>query len=255
MKSDGFDPMKQYLKGKKDWIRLDFRENKSLWRDSHSLLRLSEKKSQEDSHPPMFLDMLANHVLDEILDVQRVIHYMAYGMGMDPANPQSAKIILYRSEHLPIPMSYLQPDRNEALVGELKNAIDLADLVRSKLWIATRMLAKLIISPTADQKGAIQPDPKNIASLMEHWSAERLFWSALELPFLELLQDLPSDTSALKRWKEALKQIARESLSTVEHLAGESTNALKAAVKADGILGGELKELFSELETQKEATV
>ncbi len=255
MNLDGFDPMKQYVKGKKDWLRLDFKENKSLWRDSHSLLRLSEKKKQEESHPPMFLDALANLIQDDILDKQRIFHYMAYGMGMDPANPQSAKIILYRSEHLPVPMSYLQPDRNDVLVGELKNAVDFADTVRSKLWGATNTLAKLIISPTADQKDGKQPDPKNVASLTAHWGVERLFWSALEVPFLEFLQDLPNDPSAMNRWKEALKRIAWESLSTAERMAGESSNALKAAVKADGVLGGGLKDLFSENEPQKEATV
>jgi len=250
-----FDPMKQYKKGKKDWVRLDFREEKGLWRDSHLLLHLSKKDNQGDSQPPKFIDRLAELVDEGVLDKKHLFHYMAYGIGMDPENPQMARIILYRAEHLPVPFSYFQSNENDDLVGKVRDAIDLADKVRAKLSFAASILAKFFISPTADLKDGKQPDPKDIKKLASHYGTERFFWSRLEVPFYEFLQTMPVDKTAIARWNETLQQIAKEALQSAIRMAGENTHALKAAVRAEGVLYGELKKLFEELQPQKEATV
>ncbi len=247
-----FDPMKQYKKGKKDWIRLDFKEEKGLWRDSHLLLHLSRKDNQGDSQPPQFIDRLAELVDESILDKKHLFHYMAYGIGMDPENPQMARIILYKSEHLPVPFSYFQSNENEDLVGTVRQAIEFADNVRAKLSFATSVLAKFFISPTADLKDGKQPDSKDIKKLASHYGAERFFWSRLEVPFYEFLQTMPEDESALSRWKETLQETAWEALKNAERMAGENTKALKAATRAEGVLYGELKKLFPESQPQKE---
>ena len=89
--------------------------------------------------------------------------------------------------------------------------------------------------------------------LYKHWGTDRIFWSKLETPFNVFLQNLPNDSSAMDRWKEILQQTAWDALAGAERMAGESTTALKAAVKARGTLAYELKKLFSEIEIQKEA--
>ena len=74
------------------------------------------------------------------------------------------------------------------------------------------------------------------------------------IAFIRFIEELPSDPSAIDRWKEILQQTARDAFAGAERLAGESTKALKAAVKGRGVLAYELKELFAEIQTQKEAT-
>lgn len=94
---------------------------------------------------------------------------------------------------------------------------------------------------------------KDANALYDHWSVERIFWSKLETPFNIFIQNLPNDSSAMDRWKETLQKTAWDSLAGAERFAGESTNAIKAAVRARGLLAYELKKLFSETEIQKEA--
>ena len=113
-------------------------------------------------------------------------------------------------------------------------------------------MAFMIVSKNSSEKIVNKIPKGNPAhTLYEHWGTDRIFWSKLETPFNVFIQTLPNDSTAMDRWKETLKQTAKNAFSNAEKMAGESTTALKAAVKANGVLHGKLKELFSEI--QKEA--
>lgn len=106
-------------------------------------------------------------------------------------------------------------------------------------------MAVLIVSPTSDGKkwaeiGKLTKEDAN--KLYQHWGAERVYWSQLEVPFNDFIYSLPIDSeSAIKQWTERLQQTAKDALASAERMAGENANALKAAVRANGILRGELK--------------
>jgi hypothetical protein len=145
--------------------------------------------------------------------------------------------------------------RKEELINDLSDALAFAEKTRSLLWVAGSLMALLITSPQSDGKSSqeISKNAKETANaLYDHWGTERIFWSKLEIPFNVFIQTLPNDSSAMDRWKATLQQTARDSLAGAERLTGESTTALKAAVKARDILAYGLKKLFSEIQTQKE---
>lgn len=240
------DPFKQYSKKDKGWMHLPFTENRSLWRDSHILLK---RNKPDEYHPPQIFDWLSLILQEtDCLEYKQIYRYMALGAGVHFKN---AKIYFYRHENMPLPLSYFA---DEELVEKLTSAIAYTEGTKSSLWRATSSMAKILIASSSDEKGGRQPDPDDVAKLIKHWGAEISYWAKLETPFMRFIEELPTDSSAMDRWKETLQKTAWDSLAGAERLAGESTTALKAAVKARGTLAYELKKLFSEIEIQKEAT-
>jgi CRISPR system Cascade subunit CasA len=244
------DPMKHYRIDKKDGYKvLRFFEEKALWRDSSTLFKVHNSTT---TRPTRNFSWLANLSLEGKVDKHSAYKFMALGMATENGR---AKIEFYRHENMPMPLSYLT---DETLADKLKEALLYAEETKSVLWQATSTMANIFIAPASDLKGGRRPDPADVAKLLKHWSAESNYWAKLETAFMQFIQDLPndspSDSSVMERWKEILQQTARQAFSGAERLAGESTNALKAAVKGRGVLTYKLKELFAEIQTQKEAT-
>jgi CRISPR system Cascade subunit CasA len=239
------DPMKHYrIDEKKGYLVLRFSEERVLWRDSSALFKVHNPKT---TRPPFNFIWLANLAEEEKVEMRHAYRFMALGMAND-----QAKISFYRHETFPLPVEYLQKDD---LVAALSEALGFAELTRKSLWTAVSLMALLVISPKSDglswkEVSQISKDEAN--ALYEHWGTERLFWSALEVPFLDFLQQLPNDTTALDRWKETLQRTARDALTGAERMAGESATALKAAVRARGALAGGLNKLLPELKLPKE---
>jgi len=239
------DPFKQYSKKDKGWMHLPFTENRSMWRDSHTLLK---RNRPDEYHPPKAFDWLSLILQEtDYLERKQIYRYMALGAGVHFKN---AKIWFYRHENMPLPLSYFD---DETLIEKLTTAITYTEDTKSSLWRATSTMAKILISPSSDEKGSRQPDPGDVAKLLKHWGTEINYWAKLETPFMQFVEELPKDSTATDRWKETLKQTAWDSLAGAERMAGESTTALKASVKARGTLAYEFKKLFSEIEIQKEA--
>ncbi len=235
------DPWKQYSAKEKGWRHWTFQEDRSLWRDCHTLFRLNNPL---DNRPPQIFEWLSNLVVEGVLDQRQAYRFMALGMG---THYKDAKIFFYREEHLPLPLAYLDTDRKEPLVELLSEAMEWANKIRSGLWGSVNTLAKFLISPNCDLPHSHQPDQKDLNNLTSHWAVERHYWSALELPFFELLEDLPNEPKlALDAWKEALRGAAWTALERIVEQAGDSPSALKASVRARAILGGALKDLFPE---------
>ena len=163
-------------------------------------------------------------------------------MALGMANNQ-AKIDFYSVEHLPLPVPYLQNQKN---VDGLHITLEAAENTRKKLYGALARMATLILSPTADDEEGHKPDKRDVQNLMDHWSAERQYWAMLEAPFFQLLRDLPSKgEEAITQWDLALQETARSAFDYAARMAGDDARALRASVRARGQLAGGLKKLFS----------
>lgn len=239
------DPFKMYFKKKDGWKHLALTQERSLWRDSYALLK---RNDLNNVHPPKSFEWLALILEDaDYLKPEQIYRYMALGAGV---HFKDAKIFFYRQENMPLPMSYLT---NNDLVSKLTDATTRVEQVKSALKKATFILAKNFISPSAEEKGGRQPDTGDIDKLMSHWNIEAHYWSKLETPFNQLVVELPTENeSAIDRWNKTLQQTAWDALASAERMAGENTHALKAAVKARGVLAYELKKLFEETQLQQE---
>jgi CRISPR system Cascade subunit CasA len=241
------DPFKLYFRKEDGWKFLPFTRERSLWRDSHTLMR---RTVPDNIHPPKSMHWLAL-LLEETdcLSPNQMYRYMALGAGV---HYKDAKIYFYRHESMPLPLSYLA---NDDLVSQLTEATTLTEQVKSALKRASFTLAKNFISPSAEEKGGRQPDSGDVEKMMAHWNTETVYWSKLETPFSLFVVELPTNYElAIDHWKQTLQQTAWDALENAERMAGESTKALKATVKARGVLAYELGKLFEELQPQQEVT-
>jgi CRISPR system Cascade subunit CasA len=242
------DPFKLYLKKDTGWKFLPFTKERSLWRDSHTLFR----RNDSNIHPPKTVEWLAL-LLEETdcLKSSQIYRYMALGAGV---HYKDAKIYFYRHESMPLPLAYFLKGR-EDLVSKLNDVMTRTEHVKSSLNKAAFSLARNLISPTAEEKHGRQPDVNDVNKLMMHWSVEAHYWSKLEVPFNFFIVDLPADPeSAIDLWYKTLQQTVWDAFESAERMAGENTHALKAAVKAHGVLASELKKLFQPTQLQQEAT-
>lgn len=250
---DIMDPFKQYTKRDNDaWKQWVFREERNLWRDSHTLFRL---KDPGQNRVPQNFQWLSELVNERYLDASQTFRCVALGMA---THYKDAKIFFYRHEILPLPLAYL---KNEYLVTALWNALTNADKVRGKLWGAVSTLAKFVIAPNHDLPNAAPPDQENVEKLVNHWAVESWYWGALELPFLRLLEDLPHEPGAVDSWNETLRQTVCKALEQAAKAAGDDPAALKAAVRARSLLRYSLQEIFpkpdnaqNSIETEKEVS-
>ena len=234
LKKGILEPMMHYAdKGRGGLRSLSFREGRALWRDSAALFRLRTKGYR----PPLVFDWLAELVDEDCLKIHQTRRYMALGMSKS-----RAKVNFYRSEHMPLPLEYLQ---KQALVERLDEALKMAESISSQLWGAARTLATFILSPEADTEGVRQPVREDLDQLMGQWAIGRYYWAQLETPFQETMNAMPKDPiAALNDWQEMLRKAAWDAFDRVADNVNHDPHKLKAVVRARGQLGAGLKKIF-----------
>jgi len=233
-----FNPMVQFFANKKEGFRpLRFSEEKSLWRDSIALFEVN-KVGEKKNKPPYALEWLGSLVSEDILPHHKAFHLMALGMATEPGKD---KVYFMRQERLPLPLEYLT---NPELVTRLEKVILYAENTGKVLWGALKHLAVMYLEPFSDPSDPKQRKPKEIPDLIEHWGAERSFWSSLEQPFFRVIVDLPEASDrALEVWKKDVNRAAYAAFNLAENALGNDTRAWKAIVGARSQLNFGLSKL------------
>lgn len=221
-----FENTYHYRKDKnKGYLVTRFQEEKAIWRDSASLFAMQDSNTYKC---PEVFGWLADHIEYENLSKEYQFQVNAFGM----ANNQM-KVEFYRHDAIPLPLVYLC---NPEYVLQLKECLGFAEDACKKLWGATKQLATLTLTPTANDLDGRKPDPKDVSNLMEHWKPERYYWAELELHFYDLLVGIPKEAKVTKEfeksWIKDVSNTAREAFEKAELMAGTNTSALKAAVAA-----------------------
>ncbi len=224
------DPYQYYRKGRKRApIVLRFQEGRALWRNSSALLQFTYELS-----PPPNLCWMKELVQKGVIETNKL--FQISGMGM-AAN--KAKVMFYRSEAFPLPISYLQ---DKSLVNELQICLDWAENISKGLFGAASSFSETLISFNSDQKDGRKADPKDKKSLGIHFGTDLFFWGNLESHFYNLITALPKNRDeAMTGWQNVLQETAWSALEHAIKLAGNSILVLKASVKARGILGARIK--------------
>lgn len=215
------DPMKHYrVDEKRGRICKRFNEDRALWRDSATLLRFNVA----DQQPPAVLRWLA--ILAEggrpVLDDHYSLRCMALGMASD-----QRKVEFYRSEHLPVPPTYLNDPQ---LVDLLTKSLEAAENTASELWKASSTMAAVLLAP--DEGVERRANPDDVRDLRATMGTERRYWAGLEPLFRTTMQALPEQgVEAMRRWFGWLREAAWRSFNEVSDGLGDDPRALKAAVR------------------------
>lgn len=217
------------------YATIGFTEDRAFWRDSRALL---DTFSPSNDRPPgtvRWLHEVASRSEGEL----------EYGVNRQPAldllglTGDRAKLLFWRHERLPLPVAYL---RDQYLVQALTRALDLTENGAEALRRAVNRLATLALVPDYGQGGR-QPDRKLVGGLAAHLDAGRAYWSALEAPFKELMQALPSDPerdgqtgygrTTLPKWQQRVRRGARAALLTAISGFDLSGRTMKASAIAE----------------------
>lgn len=152
------------IKGTDPWAPVGFEPEKALWRDSSNLLQALDETKQI-SATIRWLSVLRQGAIDG----SRTFNLAAFGLSTD-----RAKVFLWRSEELPLPLSYLE---DPVLVATLGQAVTAAEEAGRALRSGVRLLASETLGPgnTADKD--------RVSALVESLAPLRSYWPALDVPF------------------------------------------------------------------------
>mgnify|MGYP000903560808 CR=1 FL=1 len=228
------DPFKHYESSKKGLSVMFLNPAKALWRNSHTLLGIHG----EGRKPVQALSWLSNLALEGV--VPEHTRYQLYAVG---TVSDQAKVDFTRMEWMSFPVHLLQQDEK---VGVIKELIEKAEEVRKSLRDALDRLAEQLIAMQANLPDSRKLE-KYVNGLITHWNVEPLYWQSLEQTFLRLLDDLANgagENSIRTNWQKTLQQNVWAALEAAVTQAGESPQALKAAVLARNQLAAGWKKIY-----------
>jgi CRISPR system Cascade subunit CasA len=211
--------------GQEAWFPVGFQREKALWRDSLALFQ--SLKAQRER--PKMMSWLADLVHLGVLD-----HAMTFRLDLAGLCSDQAKVHFWRSERLPLPLTYLE---EEKLVEQLGRALSIAEEVGAIVRDAARALATLLMAQSSDEQTGRKPDRKQVDQLADHLATERRYWARLETPFKRLLVDLAADREVddegeLRYGRQAMPVWAAEVRRAAEGAFGESTRAAGTTARA-----------------------
>jgi CRISPR system Cascade subunit CasA len=230
-------PFRKRLRAKEKespWFAVGFDESKALWRDSLALFQsVAEKQSR-----PRMLNWLHDLAIERVISRATILPIDFFGFAVDQAKP-----LFWRHERLLLPLAYLD---NPELLTMLGEALTVAEAVAEALRDSLKALARLLLSPQADEPNGRKPDErKDVTPLADSFPSLSQYWSQLESPFKHLMLALPQenqatdsstyiyDEKALYEWANTLDKAAQESFQqAVNNLSG-SARDLKASAKAE----------------------
>jgi CRISPR system Cascade subunit CasA len=208
-----FDPFKTYkFKDKDGWTPKVLVPEKSLWRDSHTILR----KDDNATHQAELFKHLAKvwkSVDDGEISGQKNYSLTVFGLATEIG--KAANVLMWAQERLPLPLIYL--DDNE-LVSLLETATNFAEEIGNDVLKRSVVeLAKLLKTDAAN------------------FPAMSVYWASLELEFQDLLSGLPKDNdAAMKKWFGVVLSTANDTFRQTANSLSGAAKEQKAIVEAEG---------------------
>ena len=226
------DPFKCYRRDdKRGRIALQLREDRALWRDSHSLM---ERSTESHARPKVFewVAQLADEPGACDMGVGPYFSFSVFGLATESS--KAASVTLWRHERLPLPVAYLS---DPELLGRLAEAINYAEEVARDLHESTWVLDRTMFQPLDSGNGQ-QARSDDANRLAQELAPLRFFWPALDCPFIELMSDIAKLSSEqresrLLEWRQWVRRIARNCFSQITGDFDTGARALRAVAEAE----------------------
>lgn len=219
-------------KGEQIRILLKFKEERSLWRDSPSIL------DSKQGHQPVAVRWMHGFVAN-IEEINKIC-FQTFGACTEPGKK---KVYFYGGEQFKYPASII---KNQSLIHQLQIGMNEAEEIGYALKTSLRKLAEIILAQQADFSESRKPDPADMDKLLDHWHAEGVYWGNLETHFQKFINQVVIDPEkARQEWQKTIKETAKSALSFAIRVAGDSPAALKAAAFAEKKLNYQLKQTLN----------
>jgi CRISPR system Cascade subunit CasA len=210
------DPLLCYFVNKKEgWSPVRLNEDKSAWRDAHSLLDLTHAGKLKPARGIGF----AHRASRALGRKPGILSLHVVGLVSEPGQ---AKITLWRHDRMPVPTVLLE---DESLVDILSDGLKFAERVALSRFRRIRGVAEYMLAPNKDDPKARQPDTKERERLAKLVDPRRAYWPRLEERFHSFLLKLAEDSqTALGEWR---KDVGREARRAFD----ESCEALGSGIR------------------------
>jgi CRISPR system Cascade subunit CasA len=238
------------------WPQVGFQEERALWRDSLAFLQATDV----DHARPKMADWLAELTESGAIGRTRSLRLDLLGLAAD-----RAKLLFWRHERLTIQPRYLEnSDEGKDLRTRVGQALDLAERVG-------RLLSRAYVDIEREGKTFPVPSPvrvlakellgsdEGVENIVAALGPERGYWSRLDLPFVELLRDLPEDTTkdssdlpgaaVIERWSREVVRAAQEAFGQAVSGLEQSARGLRAIAIAERELERRLREAAAAYQT------
>ncbi len=219
-KNEG-DPMKVFVSGKKEEGRyaLGLNADKAAWRDLQTYL-LPNKGN--DTAILRFAGGLVRYENNPQgpLEATDLYSLNVVGLATDPG--KAGKFLLWRHDRMSLPAALLALD---TLRGFLEMGMGDAEAVADSLRQRLYRVAFRFLPPDGN------PDPKDVANLMEVLNPRPAYWARLETRFAHFVAGLEAqDTAnaALTVWRQDVEREAKLALRESCRQLGDSPRAMKA---------------------------
>lgn len=238
------DPQKFYTKHDKHGLRVkQFDESRGLWPDSYAMFAPMTLRGERRSIPPVAFIHLKELTNERLLQPHLIYRCKALGQGKD-----RAKIEFLREERFPFPLRYLV---DNTLRDQLRNAMQQCESAAFYLRGALRRVGFYLYVAKPDDVGwqseKINPKaPKTISELtrndinewIRHTEADIYFWSSLDVPFQQFIEDLAQKEveTVMNGWKTEIRTAAQKAFAKAKAYAHESDRAFRAVVEGQGYL-------------------
>jgi hypothetical protein len=184
----------------------------------------------DEKQRPKTMDSLANLVAAGELPPEKTVPLTVYGLVSTKAS-----LSQWCQERLSLPIGAL---RDDGLLECVAKAVAISKKIAEVLDGAVGTFLSQIRAHKAPEKlgKGQKQDTKN---LLQAFSADRAYWSRLEVPFRELLSFLPSSSLGmdpdrlLLPWFETSRRAAWGAFQEVIAAAGEGGWGLKAALEGE----------------------
>jgi CRISPR system Cascade subunit CasA len=178
---------------KQGWLKLRIDPEKDIWRDLHSLLLIPS-----DSLSPPLCFKWISHAVDE----GYLTSESRYNIEISGLATSKAKIELWHHSKVPFSLEYLN---NHDLILKIGDAITKCESGSKVLKDSVFILSKHYLSFQDDRN----PDLGAVRTHQESFDVMRYYWSRMEVPFYQLMDELPSiyrSDSSLKKVDERIIQ-------------------------------------------------
>ena len=250
-----FDPFKAFWQSKQQgWRPIGFRAERALWRDSAVLFE-RHGRSGSARRPPELMEWLAridDERLDGAIEARAVYELAAFGLATDEG--KAASVVLWRREHLPLPLALLEEEGAEEAI---RTAVEMAEAAGRQVTAAAVRLALLLVEPGADRPEGERTSKEAMdraKALAGTFGLERRYWPRLEAPFGRFLEALPGDRAydadamdevlggaTLPAWRAEVSSAARRAFEEGTSGLARSARSLKAVATARRQFGGRLE--------------
>lgn len=224
--------------GERPWFQYRITPERAAWRDSSAIIHGIEGERKRT----LTFDWIAQLVADGELPIDFICRLEVLGFATD-----QQKVEMWRREQLPVSAVLLRSQRCREI---LRSALTHADDTVFALTAATARLSAEILAPQLDKSKSNKPDPKRMKELARSLGVELVYWSMLELPFIEFLEalgksqrlrDEESRDSASNAGFELWKDHVRNSALSAFNQASASLTQNARGIRALAIAGIELR--------------